>query len=253
MAIIGVLLALYNAGRLLIRGQEAVARSNAETVRRVESMLHLPSEAALQDAVAGIPHLFEAANNYYMLFHFPVMGAFLAWGLLVRPVAEYVWARRLLVTMTFLALAIHVAVPLAPPRMFPELGFTDTMTEIGPSPYDGASAAVANQFAAMPSLHIGWALLIAFVVMRTGPRFLGLLAVAHAATTVFVVVITANHWWLDGIVAALLLVLAGAIFPRAGATRLPARPQRRVRGTRHLTLVGGERGAGRDGLLVDRL
>ena len=97
--------------------------------------------------------------------------------------------------------------------MFPQWGFVDTMSIYGPSPYDGASAAVANQFAAMPSLHIGWALLIAVVVHRTGPRWLAWVASLHVGVTVFIVIITANHWWVDGVVAALLLAASVALFP----------------------------------------
>ncbi len=227
VAIIGVLFLVYNLGRLGIQGQESAARGHAGLVRRLEATIHLPSEAALQDAIAAVPHLFELANRYYVTLHFPVMIAFLLWGFLARPRAEYVWARNLLVTMTFVGLAIHMVFPLAPPRMFPEWGFTDTMAVWGPSAYDGASAAVANQYAAMPSLHIGWALLIAFVVLRTGPRPLAVVALLHAATTVFVVVVTANHWWLDGIIAATLLALALVVFPRPAAHPLAGLDRRR--------------------------
>ncbi len=59
--------------------------------------------------------------------------------------------------------------PLAPPRMLSSLGFLDTMAVFGPSAYGGSTATIANQFAAMPSLHVGWALLIAVVVVRTAP------------------------------------------------------------------------------------
>lgn len=227
VGIVGVLFVLYNAGRLAITGQEGAARANAVVVRRLESALHLPSEAALQSAFASVPRLFELANHYYVAMHFPVVTAFLLWGFVARPRAEYLWARNLLVTMTFLGLVVHSAFPLAPPRMFPQWGFLDTMARWGPSPYDGASAAVANQYAAMPSLHIGWAILIAFVLARTGPRSVAVLGTVHAAATVFVVVVTANHWWVDGVVAGLLLAIATVVFPRPGVTR---RPRRRPRG-----------------------
>ncbi|MGA8257311.1 MAG: phosphatase PAP2 family protein [Nocardioides sp.] len=221
VAIVGILFVLYNAGRVVIIGQESLARANAGAVRTLEAKLQLPSEAAIQSAVSSVPHLFEAANRYYMVVHFPAMIAFLLWGFLRRPRAEYVWARNLAVIMTFSALAIHMLYPLAPPRMFPEWGFVDTMTAIGPSPYEGASG-VANQFAAMPSLHIGWALLIAYVLCRTTSRPLALLAVAHAMITTVVVVITANHWFLDGAVAAGLLVIALVLLPGPSRRRLPA-------------------------------
>jgi hypothetical protein len=217
VAVLGVLFLIYNLGRLLARDEEVRARSHADLVHRLETWLGLPSEAALQDAVASVPHLFRFANEYYVTVHFPVMIAFLLFGFFARPRAEYLWARNLLVVMTFLALALHLSFPLAPPRMFPQWGFVDTMTDFGPSAYDGASASAANQFAAMPSLHIGWALLIAVVLVRTAPRPLAVLAVLHAAMTVFVVVITANHWWIDGIVAGALLLVALRLFPAPSA------------------------------------
>ncbi|NYD56624.1 hypothetical protein BKA08_000862 [Nocardioides marinisabuli] len=230
-AVVGVLFVLYNLGRVSLEGQEHTARSNADLVRRVEGVLGLPSEAQLQGALLGVPDLLVAANHYYVGLHFPVMVVFLVWGFLARPRAEYAWARNLLATLTFLGLVLHVAFPLAPPRMFPEWGFVDTMAVWGPSAYDGASAAVANQYAAMPSLHIGWALLIALVLVRTGPRPLAAVAVLHAAVTVLVVVVTANHWWLDGLVAALLLGAAAWLLPGPGVSalaRLGASPSVRV-------------------------
>lgn len=214
VATIATLFAFYRVGRLAIQGQEAVALSHAEAVHRVESTLQLPSEAALQEAAGAIPNLFEVANVYYFSLHFPVMIAFLAWEFLARPSAEYRSVRRALVATTFIALGIHLLFPLAPPRMLSEAGFIDTMSTLGPSPYDGASATVANQYAAMPSLHVGWALLIALALYRTGQRQLGRLAAAHAVLTVIVVVITANHWWLDGVVAAALVIGAMRLCPQ---------------------------------------
>ena len=105
--------------------------------------------------------------------------------------------------------------PLAPPRMLSSLGFLDTMAVFGPSAYgDSTTATVANQFAAMPSLHVGWALLIAVVVVRTARTPWRWVAVLHPTITVLVVVATANHYWVDAIAAALLLLLALAVTPQ---------------------------------------
>lgn len=79
VAIIGVLFVAYNLGRLAIQGQEHTALHHADMVRRIEGLIHLPSEAELQDAIAAVPHLFELANQYYVTLHFPVMIAFLLW------------------------------------------------------------------------------------------------------------------------------------------------------------------------------
>jgi len=223
---------LYDAGRLLTRGRESAALAHAHTVHRLETALHLPSEAAVQQALGPVPHLLELATRYYLTVHFPAMAVFLVWGLLARPREQYVWARNLLATVTFLALGLHIAYPLAPPRMFPQWGFVDTVTTLGSSPYEGATAALANQFAAMPSLHVGWALVIAVVLWRTAPRLVGTVAWAHAAITVLVVIITANHWWVDEAVAGALLVSALHLFPAPGRTRLP----------RHLSAANPRRG-----------
>lgn len=211
IALVGGLFLVYKLGRALATGHEVLAREHARSVHHLEAALHLPSEAHLQALMPTA--VLHAANYYYVSVHFPLTLAFLIWGYLRRPAAEYRWARDLLVVQTLSALVIHIAFPLAPPRMFPQWGFLDTMTTLGPSAYAGTSGAVANQYAAMPSLHIGWAALIAVVLWRTAPRWLGWVGVTHAGLTVAVVVVTANHWWLDGVVAVALLAVALAVVP----------------------------------------
>lgn len=218
LGLVAILYLLYRQGRVLVTGRETLAREHATAVRDLQGWLGFPSEAATQAAVASEP-LLRAANLYYVGLHFPTMILFLLVGLIWRPTAEYRWARNLVATQTLLALVIHVAYPLAPPRMFPEWGFVDTMATLGPSAYEGAASSAANQFAAMPSLHVGWAVLIALVVIRTGPRWVATLAVTHAGTTAAVVIVTANHWWLDGMIATALLGGALLLFP-APRTRL---------------------------------
>lgn len=239
---LGVVVALYAAyrlGRLLTRDREAVAHANAELVVRAQQALGLPSEAAMQHAFAGAPTLYSIANHYYVTAHFPVVVAFLVWGFAARPRPEYTWARNLLIVQTSLALLMNVAYPLAPPRMFPEWGFVDTMSWLGPNAYSGASATVANQYAAMPSLHVGWAVLIAVVVARTATGAVRALAVLHAITTVVVVVVTANHWLLDGVVAGVLLAVALVVFPGPGRSRV--RLPRRTATTEPVRLGPGTR------------
>ena len=209
---------LYRFGRLLARGEDTAAYAHALEVHRLERILHLPSEATVQGLVPG-DWLLHAANVYYFSVHFPAMIAFLVWGYLFRPRSEYHWARNLVIALTCSALVVHIVFPLAPPRMFPQWGFIDTMTTFGPNAYAGTSGAMANQFAAMPSLHIGWAALIAYVIHRTGPRWLAWVATAHFAITVLVVVVTANHYWLDGVVALLLLTVAVLVIRRPGTDR----------------------------------
>lgn len=215
LALVAVLFGVYKLGRALVADERSQAFLHAELVRRIEELLHLPSEAAIQASVHS-EGLLRLANVYYTGVHFPLMAAFLVWGFARRPLAEYRWARDLLIIQTGTALVVHIVFPLAPPRMFPQWGFVDTMAVYGPSAYDGASGAMANQLAAMPSLHVGWAVLIAYVVARTGPRWLAPIAAAHAVVTVAVVIVTANHWWIDAVVGVALLVLADLVLRRAG-------------------------------------
>ncbi|WP_456695811.1 phosphatase PAP2 family protein [Aeromicrobium sp. P5_D10] len=228
IAIIVALYLGYRFGRLIGLGREDVAHAHAELVHQTERYLRLPSEASIQAAVSHIPDIYEIANRYYVTVHFPLIVVFLLWGFFMRPRAEYIWARSLLIVQTGLALAIHIAFPLAPPRMFPQWGFVDTMAVFGPNAYAGASASVANQYAAMPSLHIGWAILIAVVLARTAPRPIALIGILHAAITVFVVVVTANHWLLDGMVATALLGVGLFLFPGPGRYRFTLRRTRQL-------------------------
>ena len=219
IALLVGLFVVYRLGRLAITGHDDLAIANAWHVWDVERLLHLPDEETFQDWALQWPDLLKGANWFYVSVHFPVTLAFLVWGWLRRPPAEYRWARQLIITLTAFAMVLHMAMPLAPPRMLSSLGFLDTMAVFGPSAYDGDVATVANQFAAMPSLHVGWALLIAVVVVRTAHTRWRWLIIAHPVLTTLVVVVTANHYWIDAGVAALLLGLVLLVTPRPRCRR----------------------------------
>jgi hypothetical protein len=104
---------------------------------------------------------------------------------------------------TLLCLIVQL-MPVAPPRMLP--GFVDTAWYYGQSVY--TNGLPFDQLSAMPSVHVAWAVLIGYYVWRISPSRWRFLGPVHTVLTVFVVVVTANHWWLDGIVAIALLVLA---------------------------------------------
>ena len=113
---------------------------------------------------------------------------------------------------TFAALAIHVLFPLAPPRWFPDMGFVDTLQTYGPRIYDNATVSdTANQIAAMPSLHVGWALIGAWgLVVASGKPWRWVVAI-HPSAMIVVVIVTANHWWLDAVVAGVLVAAVIAL------------------------------------------
>lgn len=215
--LIAALFVGYRFVRLGLTGHDALALANAWQVWGVERALGMPDEEAVQAFFLQWPDLLRAANWYYVSVHFPLTIAFLGWGWWRRPTAEYRWARRLLTVVTALALFGHTLLPLAPPRMLATLGFVDTMAVYGPSAYKGSAASVANQFAAMPSLHVGWAMLIAVVVVSTMTTKWRWLVVLHPVMTLAVVIVTANHYWVDALAAAVVLGLALIITPGVGS------------------------------------
>ena len=209
--LVAALFLIYKVGRSLTAGDAQVAIVHAYDVWDVERWLRLPDELDLQQLFLQWPRVIKVANAYYAWVHFPVTAVFLVW-LYRRDHPGYVRIRNVMVLLTMSALALHVLVPLAPPRMLGSLGFVDTGALYGQSVYDsGAGAAISNQFAALPSLHVGWALVVAYGIitqLHTRWRWLALL---HPALTTFVVVTTANHFWIDAIVAALILAVALAV------------------------------------------
>jgi hypothetical protein len=208
LVLVATLFCGYKFGRLLSAGHVSEAFGNAWQVWSVERLLHLPSELAFQHWALQWPEMVELANAYYAWVHFPVTALLLVW-LWWRDRGWYRWIRTILAVMTAVALVVHIALPLAPPRMMSPLGFVDTGVAFGQSIYASPSVATtANEFAAMPSLHVGWAMVVALAVVMVARSPMRWLAVAHPAATVAVVVITANHYWLDGIAAVALLVLA---------------------------------------------
>ncbi|MGY4765603.1 phosphatase PAP2 family protein [Kribbella sp. CWNU-51] len=212
--LLATLFLVYSAGRQIAARHTGSAFGNAHEVLSFQSWLHLPNEASIQHAALKFPHLVEGANLYYASVHAPLTAAVLLWLSIWRPKA-YPHVRWTMVSVTGLALVGHIAFPLAPPRMMP--GFVDTGLRFGQSVYGAEhSGGPVNQFAAMPSLHVGWASLIALsmiLITRSKWRWLWLL---HPIITFTVVVVTANHYWLDGIVVLLLLGVSLPLLLRPG-------------------------------------
>ena len=207
IALLGSVFVLYELGRHVVRERAGLAFADAETVLSLERTLMIANEAWIQSLMLGSEALTRAANVFYVSVHFPATIAFLVWMWLRRPRA-YTWARSVLVSVTMVALLLHVTFPLAPPRMLPDEGFVDTMAVYGPSAYTAGTESVANQFAAMPSLHAAWAVFIGIALVRTLRTRWRWLALAHPVLTVLVVVATANHYWLDVLAAVVLILLA---------------------------------------------
>jgi hypothetical protein len=157
--------------------------------------------------------------------HFTGLFVLLLWVFLRRRHA-YARVRTTLVLTTFACLLIQL-LPVAPPRLLD--GYVDTADRYGQSVYGFGLA--PDQLSAMPSVHVAWAVLVGWYAWRLTRSKWRWLAVAHALVTMFVVVCTANHWWLDGVVAIAVLVacawLTRALFAGWAAVRstLPWDPE----------------------------
>lgn len=217
VGLLAVLFAFYKWGRTLVEHGPGEAMANAAWLWDFERSW-LPNEVDFQQWALGWDHTALLANVYYVGVHFPGTAALLVW-LYMRHRSSYARVRNELVALTAAGLVVHTLFPLAPPRLA-DIGAVDTMLTVGPSAYPaGAAEGIANQYAAMPSLHIGWAILVAVAVVRVSRSRWRWVVALHAPVTVFVVVVTANHYWTDGIVAAALLAGAMALVSLVGRVR----------------------------------
>ena len=192
----------------------ADALHRAAWIWHAERDMGLPSEQALQQAFLPHPLLVEALNWYYAVLHFPVLIVCLVW-LFARHRGAYWRVRRLVLLFTAVSLLVQF-IPVAPPRLLPVTRMTDTGLAYGQSVYGQHAGIDADQLSAMPSIHIGWALLVALVVVVTARNRWRWLVLAYPALTTLAVVVTANHFWLDGVAAAALLALAIGVQRAAG-------------------------------------
>ena len=227
----GVLLALFAlwqvAGSFVLVGPDG-AIGRARWLWHAERLLHLPSETLVQRAFLSHPLIVEGLDLYYAGLHFAVVIACLIW-VYVRHRRHYPQVRTTLVLFTAGALLIQF-LPVAPPRMLPGDGMVDTAVRYGQSVYGSVAGFNADQLSAMPSVHVGWALLVALVIVHVSRSRWRWLALGYPALTLLAVVVTANHFWLDGIAAAALLALALIVQRggRAGRRWLAARWQARA-------------------------
>ena len=203
----------------LTHPQVAGAEARGRDVFRIERWLHLPSEVPLVRTTAQHPWLAHAVNNYYLYAHLNVIVVLLAWTWW-RHRSAYAALRLQLVLLSLAGLALQL-VTVAPPRLLPSLGFVDVANSYGESIYGPYGSGLAGQLMAMPSLHVGWAALVALTVWRLAPAGWRWVGVAHLAVMTFVVVASANHWWLDGVVAVLLLAAVVGVVEQLPA-RVPA-------------------------------
>jgi membrane-associated phospholipid phosphatase len=212
---------LYRLVRGFVDGQAGLAFENARTLVHIERSLGLFFEPGLQAWAKGEEWLLMFANWMYVNSHFLVTTTFLVWLYIARNHAFYFVRNMFMVAMGF-ALVGYLAYPTAPPRFLPEWGFTDTVANFVGESAENSADVLYNPFAAVPSMHVAFALMIAIPAFRlVRRRPLKVLWAAYPALVTFVVVVTANHYWVDAVLGAMV---AGASAWLASATFARARP-----------------------------
>ena len=207
LAIFALAYVVYFGVRAITEGTASAATSHAFDLIRLEQRLGIAWEQGVQDAVVGSRLLLDAANTVYILGHWPVI--VVTGVLLFRYRRRHYYELRNAALLTGLVgLVVFALFPVAPPRLT-DLPLVDTVTREAEGYRQVVPQALVNQYAAMPSFHAGWNVLLGIVVFRaTRNRLLRALAVAGPAAMVVAVVATANHYVID-VVAGVAIVLAG--------------------------------------------
>jgi hypothetical protein len=202
-SLIASLYAVWRVARALPLGDDGGAIDRARQIVRLQNDLHLPTELSLQHLVLRHEWLGWCSSWYYGVVHVPALIAFVVW-LYVRHREQYPHWRNGLAILTGLCLVIRF-VRVAPPRFLTDLGYTDLSERFGPSIYGPVGTGVSDQFAAMPSIHVGWAAVVSLGIVATSTSRWRWVFLLHLVITSLVVSASGHHWWLDGIVAVILL------------------------------------------------
>lgn len=202
---------LYFFVRGLMETQVNLAMSHAGTLIDIERRLGIFWEPDVQAFVMRWDWLVTLANRVYILGHWPVIIGTLVW-LIWRHRETFALYRSALLLSGAIGLVFFVTLPMAPPRFLADQGFVDTVTQ-GSNAYRVLQPpAFTNQFAAMPSLHVGWNLLMGIAIFRQatgrGGKIFGVLMpiVMFLAT-----IATANHYFLDGLVGSMVALTGLAL------------------------------------------
>ncbi|MFJ7585969.1 phosphatase PAP2 family protein [Streptomyces sp. NPDC097617] len=220
----------YSLIRNAVPEQKAAALANADWIWDAERTLGIAVEQSVNHAVNSVTWLIVGMNYYYATLHFVVTIGVLVWIYRFHP-GRYAATRMVLFATTGVALVGYFCYPLAPPRLMNGQNFIDTVLvhHTWGSMASGNLKQMSNQYAAMPSMHIGWSLWCGLTIFAVASapwaRILGLL---YPTATLVVIVATANHFWLDA-VGGMLCLAFGYTVSRSWygsfAHRLPRHPE----------------------------
>jgi hypothetical protein len=209
IAIIALGYWVYTQGRNAVPEQASIAERHGRSVQHLQDILHLNWELTINQYVAAHEWLAQAMNYYYSTLHFIFTPAVMVW-LFVRRSHIYRGARTVLVTTTLFGLLGFYLYPTAPPRLLPQFGYVDTVLKFHTwgSLADPDIAKHSNQFAAMPSLHIAWALWCGIAIWVCARRmWVRVAGLVYPFLTLAVIIGTANHFILDAFAGAAAVTL----------------------------------------------
>jgi len=217
------------AGVCVYFGVRGVTASDADTAQQnaadlvdLERAVGIYVEPRLQDMIDNSDAIMTFMNWVYIWGHWPVITAVLLWLFLRHP-PGYREVRNTMLLSGGIGLVVFVLSPVAPPRLA-ELGLVDTVTQYSTSYRVLQPPAFVNQYAAMPSLHVGWDLLMGIAMVTWSSHLLvRALGVALPTLMAISVVLTANHYVIDAI-AGIALVLACRWVVRSRSLRRMAAP-----------------------------
>ena len=211
----------YEAVRGIADGQRVTAIANGEHVISFEKSIHTFFEPSLQAAFINHRWIIDFANFMYMNSHFVVTTAFLVWLYVFRN-QNFYFVRNMFMVAMGLAVVGYALLPTAPPRMFDE--FTDTITQYAQVNHDSAMVKLfINPYAAIPSMHVAFSTMIGVTgVLISRHKISRILWAAYPFLVFWVVVVTANHFWVDGAFGLLVAVLSAVTARQVLARVRPA-------------------------------
>ena len=210
VAVVVVAAAVYGVVRAVTEGSVARAVANAEAVSRIEHTLGIGWEHSVQSLVIGSTALVTLVNWIYIWGHWPVIIVAASLLYLRRPI-HYRILRSAIVTSGLIGFLFFYKVPTAPPRLV-DPGLADTVLQQSHAYRALQPPSLTNQYAAMPSLHFGWNLLVGIVLFAAFASIaVRVFAVAMPIAMAFAVVATANHFVLDVAVSMAVVAVGLAV------------------------------------------
>ncbi|MGR6538994.1 phosphatase PAP2 family protein [Streptomyces rochei] len=197
----------YSLIRNAVPEQRGQALRNADGIWRLEQQLGIAVEESVNHAVNSVTWLVVGMNYYYATLHFVVTLGVLVWLYRSHP-GRYAATRLVLFATTGVALVGYYLYPLAPPRLMNGGHFIDTVMvhETWGSMASGDLKNMSNQYAAMPSMHIGWSVWCGLTIFALASvPWVRVLGLVYPVLTLVVIVATANHFWLDAVGGVLCL------------------------------------------------